>query len=150
MAWDWALASLHHLAILGLVAVLAGELAMTAGAVDGARAGRLVRLDAWYGIAAGIVFAAGLARVFLGDKGAAYYGGNALFWAKMAVFALVAAISVGPTLAYFKWRRDARHDARFVAPPARVAAVRRALYVEAGLVALLPVLAAGMARGFGS
>ena len=150
MAVDWALASLHHLAIFSLIAILAGEIALTSGIVDARGAGILSRVDAWYGIMAAVVLAAGLGRVFLGDKGAAYYAANALFWSKMAVFALIAALSVPPTLQFIRWRRLARADPQFIAPAGPLASVRRLLFVQAGLFALLPILAAGMARGFGS
>jgi putative membrane protein len=150
MALDWALASVHHLAVFGLVAILAYEIAMTAGTVDAATTGRIARVDAWYGIAAAVVVAAGVTRVFLGEKGPAYYGANSLFWTKMAVFALVGALSILPTLQFFRWRREARADPHFKPDPRALASVRRVLLAEAGLVALLPVLAAGMARGIGS
>ncbi len=150
MALDWVLASLHHLAIFSLIAILAGELAMTGGKIDAIVAGRLARLDAWYGIAAAAVVAAGLARVFLGDKGPAYYVANALFWAKMATFALIGALSILPTLQYLSWRRAARGDPSFVARPESLIYVRRLLFAEAALLTLLPIFAAGMARGFGS
>jgi putative membrane protein len=150
MTLDWALASLHYLAVFGLVAILACEIAMTAEAVDAEATGRIARVDAWYGIAAAAVVAAGLARVFLGDKGPAYYAANSLFWAKMAVFALVGGLSALPTLRFVRWRREARADPHFRPDPRALASVRRVLFAEAGLVALLPILAAGMARGFGS
>jgi putative membrane protein len=150
MALDWLLASLHHLAIFTLLAILAGELAMTGGRIDVGVVGRLVRLDAWYGVAAAAVVAAGVARVFLGAKGPEYYEANTLFWAKMATFALAGGLSVLPTLQFFAWRRAARADPHFAPSPAAVASVRRTLFVEAALFALLPIFAAGMARGFGA
>ena len=150
MALDWVLASLHHLAVFTLLAILAGELALTAGRVDAAVVARLSRIDTWYGVAAAAVVGAGLARVFLGDKGAAYYGSNHLFWSKMAVFGLVAALSVSPTLKFLEWRRAARADPRFAPSANAVASVRRFLLGQTGLIALLPILAAGMARGFGA
>ncbi len=150
MTLDWVLASLHHLAVFGLVAILAYEIAMTAGVVDTALTGRIARVDAWFGIAATAVVAAGVARVFLGDKGPAYYAANSLFWAKMAVFALVGAISILPTLQFLRWRREGRADPHFKPNAQALVSVRRALFAEAALVALLPILAAGMARGIGS
>jgi len=149
MALDWTLASLHHLAIFSLAAILAFELALTADAVDGRAALRLSRVDAWYGALAALALAAGLARVFLGDKGPQYYGVNALFWIKMALFAAIAGISVLPTLRYVLWRREARLDAEFTAPKAEIARVRAVLWAEVALFALMPIAAAGMARGYG-
>jgi len=123
---------------------------MTSGAVDASMTGRIARVDAWCSIVAAAVVAAGLARVFLGEKGPAYYGANGLFWAKMAVFALVGGLSILPTLHFLRWRREARADPQFKPRPEALALVRRLLFAEAGLIGLLPILAAGMARGFGS
>ena len=90
MALDWALASLHHLAVFSLVAIVAYEIAMTSGVVDAAMTGRIAAGGRLVRESAAAVVAAGIARVFLGEKGPAYYGANSLFWAKMAVFAGVA------------------------------------------------------------
>jgi putative membrane protein len=149
MALDWGLASVHHLAIFTLAAILAFELALTTGELDGRTILRLTRVDAWYGAVAAIVLAAGLARVFLGEKGPEYYAANSLFWLKMALFACIAAISVLPTLRYIVWRRAARLDAEFRVGRKAVASVRAALWAEVALFALMPIAAAGMARGFG-
>jgi len=149
MALDWILASLHHLAIFSLAAILAFELALTAEKVDARAIFRLSRVDAWYGALAALVLAVGLARVFLGAKGPQYYGANALFWIKMALFAAIAGISVLPTLRFVIWRRSARRDADFTPALAETARVRAALWVEVGLFALIPIAAAGLARGYG-
>jgi len=149
MALDWTLASLHHLAVFSLAAILAFELALTAGEVDARAVLRLSRVDASYGALAALVLAVGLARVFLGDKGPQYYGVNALFWIKMALFAAIAGISVLPTLRFILWRRSARLDAQFAASRAEIARVRVVLWVEVGLFALIPIAAAGLARGYG-
>lgn len=47
MVLDWALASVHHLAIFTLVAILAFELALTAGELDAPAILRLARVDVW-------------------------------------------------------------------------------------------------------
>lgn len=149
MFLDWVLASLHHLAIFALAAILAFELALTAEAVDARAILRLARVDAWYGAMAALALAAGVARVFLGAKGPDYYAGNSLFWLKMALFAGVAAISALPTFRYVVWRRAARDDPGFRPAAPALAGVRRALWTEVALFAFIPLAAAGMARGFG-
>ena len=149
MALDWLLASLHHLAIFSLAAILAAEVALTGGEVNGRSILRLARIDAWYGAVAALVLAAGVARVFLGAKGAEYYGANWVFWIKMALFAGVGALSVLPTLRIIVWRRAVRLDDRFHPPHDQLAAIRRVLWAEVGLFALIPIAAAGMARGYG-
>ena len=73
-----------------------------------------------------------------------YYEHNAFFWAKLGTFALIGLLSVPPTLAYLRWRREGG------APdPQQVAGVRRLLWAEVLLFALLPIFAAAMARGYG-
>lgn len=149
MFLDWALASLHHLAAFTLAAILAFEIALMAGVVDARVIDRLSRVDAWYGASAALVLAAGVLRVFLGGKEPEYYGGNFLFWLKMALFAAIAAISALPTLRYVVWRRAIRADPEFAPGAAEIATVRRVLWSEVALFALIPLAAAGMARGFG-
>ena len=149
MFWDWTLASLHHLAILSLAAILAFELALTAGKIDAPIISRLARVDAWYGVLAAVALAAGVARVFLGAKGPEYYAANGFFWIKMALFALVAVLSALPTLRYIVWSRASRADAGFRPAAAAVATVRRVLWSEVALFAFIPLCAAAMARGYG-
>ena len=56
---DWLLASLHHLAVFSLAGILSAEIFLTAGPIDDRMALRLVRVDAWFGILAALVIAAG-------------------------------------------------------------------------------------------
>jgi putative membrane protein len=149
MLLDWALASAHHLAIFTLAAILAFELALTASELDGKAVLRLARIDAWYGVMAAVVLAAGAARVVFGAKGPEYYMVNAFFWTKMALFAAVGVISIAPTLRYLVWRRAVRADPDFRPDAVGIRFVRRALWTEVALFAGLPLCAAAMARGFG-
>jgi putative membrane protein len=149
MFLDFTLASLHYLAVFTLAAILAFELALTAGAIDAAAIARLSRIDAWYGAMAALALAAGIARVFLGAKGPQYYAGNALFWTKMALFAAIASLSVLPTLRYIVWRRASRADKAYRPDVGAVRAVRRVLWSEVALFAGIPLCAAAIARGYG-
>lgn len=146
---DWLLASFHHLAVFSLAAILSAEIFLTAGPIDDRMALRVARIDAWFGILAALVVAAGVLRVFFGVKGYEYYYVNILFWAKMALFVGVGLVSVAPTAIYIGWRRRVRADPSFRPPAEEIAQLRQALYVEAGLFALIPICAAAMARGYG-
>jgi putative membrane protein len=146
---DWLLASFHHLAVFSLAAILSAEIFLTGGTIDDRVALRLARVDAWFGIMAAIALAAGVLRVFLGAKGVDYYIVNIFFWAKMACFAGIALLSVAPTYLYIVWRRRVRADPSFRPPADEIVQLRRALFVEAGLFALIPLCAAAMARGYG-
>ncbi len=149
MFLDWLLASFHHLAVFSLAGILAAELALTAAILDGRAVLRLARIDAWFGIMAAIVVAAGLLRVFFAAKGFDYYLANTFFWIKMALFVAVGVISTVPTFSFIGWRSQIRADAAFHPPAAEVSRLRKALYAEAALFALIPLCAAAMARGYG-
>jgi putative membrane protein len=149
MFLDWLLASFHHLAVFSLAAILSAEIFLTAGPIDDRLVLRIARVDAWFGILAALVVAAGILRVFFGAKGYEYYWVNIFFWAKMALFVGVGLVSVAPTYLYMVWRRRVRADPTFRPPAEEIAQLRQALYVEAGLFALIPLCAAAMARGYG-
>ena len=70
---DWLLASFHHLAVFSLAAILSAEIFLTAGPIDDRLVLRIARVDAWFGILAALVVAAGVLRVFFGAKGYEYY-----------------------------------------------------------------------------
>ena len=70
---DWLLASFHHLAVFSLAAILSAEIFLTAGPIDDRMVLRVARIDAWFGIFAALVVAAGVLRVFFGAKGFEYY-----------------------------------------------------------------------------
>lgn len=146
---DWALASLHHLAVFTLAAILAAELAIVTLAVDARAIGRLARIDAAYGAMAGVVIIVGVARVIWGAKGYEYYLANHIFWTKMALFLAVGLLSIPPTIRYLQWRKELRADPQFLPAGAAIARVRGYLWAEAAFFLAIPVAAAAMARGYG-
>ena len=146
---DWALASLHHLAIFTLAATLAAELAILTVNIDALAVRRLARIDTAYGIAATAVVIAGVLRVFFGAKGYEYYVANHIFWTKMALFLIVGLLSIAPTLRYFKWNRQLRADATFRPGVAETGRLRAYLWAEAAFFLAIPIAAAAMARGYG-
>lgn len=135
---------LHYLALAGLFAALAAELALFRPRCDGATARRLARVDAVYGLSALVALGTGLLRVFAGDKTAAYYGANPLFHVKVTLFVVALALSVYPTLQFLKHRRAAAGAE--VAYPGRVAVLMR---VQILVLLAIPLLAVLMSRGYG-
>jgi putative membrane protein len=101
-------------------------------------------VDLWYGILAGLIVIVGFSRAVFAAKGWTYYQHNAFFWAKIATFVVVGLLSVPPTLRFIGWRRAGVDPS-----DSAVAGVRRYLWGEVALFALLPVFAAAMARGYG-
>ncbi|MGO9486504.1 MAG: DUF2214 family protein [Rhodomicrobium sp.] len=148
MALDLTLAIAHHLLIFTLFGILVSELVLVRKGMTGADVRLIVSIDLWYGIVAGLILIVGFSRVIFAAKGWAYYSVNSFFWAKIGVFLLIAVLSVWPTLKFFDWRKDFRLEGA-VPAGAAVLSIRRILWLEAGLFALLPAFAAAMARGYG-
>lgn len=139
------LAVAHYLAIFVTFALLLGEFVLLRLEPTGPGIKLLSRLDIGYGAFAGVVIATGLARVFWGEVPASFWGANALFWAKMGVFALVGGLSVPPTLRILSWSRSLEVNNRL---PEAADRRRVGLFVhlELGLLALIPFFAVFMGR----
>lgn len=141
---DAVLATVHHLLVFSLVAVLFGELLLANGVPSGDSLRRLGRLDQAYGALAGGVVVAGFLRAVFGAKGWGYYESNPVFWTKIGVFVAVGLVSAKPTVQLIRWRRQsALPDA------AAMYDLRRWLHAQLALLALIPLLAVLMARGIG-
>lgn len=135
-------AFLHHLAAFALVAALVAEHSLFHRRLDSPAARTLRRIDAVYGASAGLLFAAGLLRVFLFEKGAQYYFANPYFLAKFALFIAVGLLSVYPTVAFISWRKRpgvTEGQARWIP---------RLLRIQLGLFPLILLCAVLMAKGF--
>jgi putative membrane protein len=141
---DTVLASVHHLFVFSLVAVLFAELVLAGGAPDAPRLRQLGRLDAAYGLLSMGIVAAGFVRAVYGAKGWAYYAGNPVFWTKIAVFVVVGLLSAVPTVRLLRWRK-----AGVIPDAVAMRSTRQWMLAEVALVALIPVLAVLMARGVG-
>jgi len=137
------LAFLHHVAAFTLVAALAAELVLLRGEIAPAQARRLALTDAVVGLSAGTVLVVGLLRVFYFEKGAAYYFHSGAFLAKLALFAMVAALSIYPTLKFLSWRKGAAVD------PNEARVVRKLIHLELLGVVFILLFAALAARGIG-
>jgi putative membrane protein len=141
---DLALAIGHHLLIFALFGVLCAELIAVRRGMDAAAVARIAAVDLWYGVLAALILIVGFSRAVFAAKGWFYYQHNGFFWAKIATFAVIGLLSVPPTIRFIGWRR-----AGISPPDAAIATLRRFLYAEVALFALLPAFAAAMARGYG-
>ena len=142
---DLALAITHHLLIFGLFGVLFAELISVRAGMTVEAVTRISRIDLWYGVLAGLIIAVGFSRAVFAAKGWAYYSHNAYFWAKIATFLVIGLLSIPPTLAFIGWRR-----AGAAPTDGQIARVRRFLWTETAVFALLPAFAAAKARGYGA
>jgi putative membrane protein len=141
---DLVLAILHHLFVFALFAVLSAELVMVRRGMDAGAVTRVVSIDLWYGMLAGLILVVGFSRAIFAAKGWYYYAHNLFFWAKIGTFVMIGLLSIPPTLAFLKWRR-----ASALPTDEGVEKVRRYLWIEVALFTLLPAFAAAMARGYG-
>ena len=143
---DLLLALAHHLLVFGLAGLLAAEAALLRPGLDATQLGLLSRLDAAYGLCAGLILAVGFSRVFFGIRGSEFFLANPWFWAKIAAFVVVGALSAPPTIRFIAWRRAQQADAAFRPAAGDVRRVRAILIAEIIAFAFIPLFAAAMVR----
>lgn len=142
------IAFFHHLAAFTLVAAVVSEHALFARGLDVPKARRLVRLDAVYGVSAGLLLGAGMLRVFFFEKGAAYYFSNPYFLAKLGLFLAAGLLSIYPTLVYLSWRRDLRAGKAPVVTASQARRIPLLLRLQLAALAGAIFCAPFMAKGF--
>jgi putative membrane protein len=150
MLLEALLAYAHFVAILALVVFLTSEAALCrAEWLNAAVVRRLGTVDLWYLGSAIAVLATGVARTIWGMKGAAWYWSQPWLHVKLGLFVVIALMSIVPTRAFLRWRREL--DAGGVPPaPEDVRRVRLWIMVEAHLLVLIPLAAVLLARGIGT
>lgn len=141
--FDFSLAVVHHLVVFALLAIVVAELSLVRRGMDAATLATVARIDLAYGALAAIALAAGLVRAVYAAKGWYFYSNNGFFWAKIAIFVVIGLLSVPPTVKFIQWRK-----VQHVPHNAQVDALRKYLWAELALFPLLPLCAAGMARGY--
>jgi putative membrane protein len=150
MVLESLLAYLHIAAILTLVVFISSEAALCrAEWLNAQVVERLVAVDRIYGISAIAVLATGLARIYFGVKGSAWYWGNWLLHLKLGAFVVVALISIAPTLRFIRWRRTLRATGA-LPDAAEVRAARKLVMLQAHIIPFIPLAAVFLARGFGA
>jgi putative membrane protein len=141
-------AYLHYLSIILVGGFLVAELVTCRVGMTVEQAKRLAIIDAVFFASGLAALATGLLRLFFYAKDVSFYTGNPVFWTKMALYVIIAALSITPTRTFLRWKRAATE--RGAAPAGdEIAAARRLIHIELGLLALMPLLAVLMARGIG-
>jgi len=143
------MAFLHHLAAFTLVGTLIYEHTAFRKDITFAEARRLQRMDLVYGISAGVVLIIGLLRVFYFGKGAPFYAQNLFFWTKMAGFALVALLSIYPTVRFLSWNKSFAKNQVPEISDRDAARIKLILRLELVAIAVILLSAVLMARGVG-
>jgi len=141
-------AYLHYLAIVLIAGFLVGEMVACRPSLGAEHVRLLPRLDIVFFAGALLALATGLLRLFYYAKGAGFYLPNPFFIVKMALYVVIAILSITPTTSFLRWRR--RLQASGALPsPAEIAMARRLIHLEVALLALMPLMAVLMARGIG-
>jgi putative membrane protein len=140
-------AFLHHLAAFTLVAALAVEFVLIRQPITLENARRMLLVDGIYGASAAVLLVVGLLRVFFFEKGAAFYFSNHAFLSKLALFILVALLSVIPTFEILGWRKAVQAGRAPDVDARKLVRMRKLLHWELAGVVLILLFAAMMARG---
>jgi putative membrane protein len=149
MTLEALLAYAHLLAILTLVVFISSEAALCRAEWLNARTvERLRKVDMIYGIAAAAVLLTGLARIWWGIKGSGWYWTNGLLHLKLALFVAVALMSIKPTLMFRRWLKQLKAGGT-LPDESEVRTARKWVMIQAHLIALIPLAAVFLARGFG-
>jgi putative membrane protein len=150
MTLEALLAYAHILAILTLVVFISSEAALCRADWMNARVvERLTNVDRIYGLAAAAVLLTGLARTWWGVKGSGWYWHNGLLHLKLTMFVVVALMSIKPTLMFRGWRKQLESGGALPADD-QVKTARKWVMWQAHLIALIPLAAVFLARGFGA
>lgn len=131
---------LHFLSFIALISLLVSEFFLLRQKISEASLELLKKIDVAYGIVAGAVLATGIARVYL-EKGLEYYMDSHIFWTKIALFIVMAVISIYPTVCFIKAKTEA--DVSVL----QYAQIKKAVLAQMLLVPAILFLAIWMARG---
>ncbi len=142
-------AFVHHAAAFALVSALVLELVLVREELTLRTARLLQKADMVFGICAGVLLAAGLARVVYFEKGVSYYFHDAPFLAKFSLFLIVGLISIYPTVIFLSWRKSTHEGKAPSATPGQLRALRSVIHLELVGVVLILLFAALMAKGVG-
>lgn len=143
------MAFLHHLLAFTLTACLVYEFVAFRKGMSIEEIRRIQRVDLVYGISAGILLVIGLLRVFFFEKGVNFYMNSPFFWIKMTAFAIVALLSIDPTVRYIRWNKTLRQNKLPEITDSEHKRTRLILWLEVIGIVVILLAAPLMARGIG-
>jgi len=143
------IAYLHYLSFMVCFAALVLERRLIRPDPSRPDAILMVVTDVVYGIAALVLVLSGILRVLHFGQGTSFYTENPLFWWKVGVFLAVSALSLYPTITYILWAVPLRKGELPQVSDALATRLLWILNIEITGFALIPLMAALMARGVG-
>lgn len=139
----------HYLSFMVCFAALVLERRLIRPQPDRGDAIWMVITDIIYGLAALGVLGTGVLRVLYFGQGSAFYTENPLFWWKVGAYLAVGTLSLYPTITYILWAIPLRKGELPQVSESLATRLKWILNVEILGFALIPLLAALMARGVG-
>lgn len=110
---------------------------------------RLARLDRILWIATAAVLLSGLARMVWGVKGLGWYASHPLLHLKLTLFVVAALLMLGCSRKIVRWRQTMAQQGALPSPT-DIRNARKLIMLETHLVALIPLVAVFLARGWGN
>lgn len=148
--WDSAIVAYIHYLSFGLIlASLIVERQTVKSELTIKEGWTLLVADGIYGTAATAILATGVLRLLYFGKGTEFYTENPVFWAKIALFFVVASISLYPTISYLLWINKLRQNIPPKLNSFRVKLINWIINLELLGFSSIPLLASLMARGIG-
>jgi len=141
---------LHILFVMVLMGTLITEHILLKPDLTKEQINALAITDMIFGISAGLVLITGLLRWFFFGKGFDYYLYNHLFHIKLTLFVIVGILSIFPTKKILKWRKQAKNGSVTDMNEETVKKQLMIIRIELLLVALIPLFAVMVARGYGT
>jgi putative membrane protein len=132
------LAFVHYIAAFAVVTILTAQLFLLHDEFTLINARRLQQLNAMLGVAAGVLLVLGLFRALLFGDG--YFISNTYFLMKLALFILVAGLSIVPTVEFFAWRTATNQNQAPTVDVAKVYTMRMILQLQLAAVVLIVLL----------
>jgi putative membrane protein len=139
----------HYLSFMVCFAALVLERRLIRPQPDRRDAIWMVITDIVYGIAALGVLGTGVLRVLYFGQGSSFYTENPLFWWKVGAYLTVGTLSLYPTITYILWAIPLRKGELPQVSESLATRLKWILNIEILGFALIPLLAALMARGVG-
>lgn len=145
MTMEIFLRYIHFISVFTIVSSLVAEHLLLKKELTRKEIAQLAKIDAFYGLAALTLLAAGL-TLWLGSIGkpAIFYSKNWIFHLKVSLFILVGLLSIFPTMFFIKNRKGDSEEK--VQIPQSVFWLLR---LELLLLFIIPLLAGLMAKGIG-
>ena len=144
-----AVAYVHYLSFMLCLGALVLERRLIRTNPDRQTATLMVITDIVYGLAALGVLVSGILRVIQYGQGSAFYTANPLFWWKVGTYLAVGALSLYPTITYILWAIPLRKGELPQVSEALAGRLAWILNLELAGFAVIPLMAALMARGVG-